>query len=273
MATYVVGDIHGCFRTFETLVRSLEYSPGRDRLWLVGDLVNRGPLSGDVVRWAMDQGESVTAVLGNHDLHAIGVAHGLRRAKANDTFDALLGAPDRDDLLDWLIRRPLLVRDDPWVMVHAGIGPGWTPDQAAGLARDVEARLADPERSRGLLASVYDGSANGAWRDDLDVETKHRWVLRALTRLRTCRADTTPCDAYTGPPAHAPAGCRPWYEQLDESWDGLRILFGHWAALGVHVSDRAIALDGGCVYGGSLTAIRLEDGKLFQQRRIDEVTL
>lgn len=269
MATYAIGDVHGCFETLGALLERIGFSGPGDRLWLVGDLVNRGPRSVDVLRWAIDQGDRVTAVMGNHDLHALAVADGLRPTKPRDAFSELLAAPDRNDLLAWLRQRPLVVRDDPWWMVHAGVSPGWSPESTERLARELEDALDGPG-ARDLVQAVYDGPVDTPWSESLPPGERRRWALRVMTRLRTCRTDTTPCDGFAGPPEDAPAGCRPWFEQLSGAWSGLRIVFGHWAALGVRLTDTACGLDSGCVYGGALTALRLDDGKVFQHPVVDD---
>jgi bis(5'-nucleosyl)-tetraphosphatase (symmetrical) len=269
MATYAIGDIHGCIRTLGALLERIGASSSSDRLWLVGDLINRGPGSLETLRWAVSQEHRVDAVLGNHDLNALAVAAGLRNSKPTDTLAPLLDAPDRDDLLDWLRRRPLLVRDDPWWLVHAGLLPAWTPERAESLAREAEAALAGADAEE-LLASVYEGPITVPWSERLETGERQRWTVRTTTRLRTCRPDSTPCESFTGPPEEAPAGCRPWYEQLGDSWEGQRIVFGHWAALGVRTAERAVGLDSGCVYGGQLTALRLDDGLFFQQPLVDQ---
>jgi bis(5'-nucleosyl)-tetraphosphatase (symmetrical) len=268
MATYAIGDIHGCFRTLEALLSRIGAGGPEDRLWLVGDLVNRGPRSLDTLRWAVERDHRLEVVLGNHDLNAVAVAAGLRESKPTDTLEELLRAPDRDDLLGWLRRRPLIVRADPWWMVHAGLLPAWSPEEAERLAREAERGLAG-DGALELVAAVHEGPVEVPWNAPTDPRERQRRTVRATTRLRTCRPDSLPCEEFSGPPEQAPEGCLPWYAQLGTAWDGRRIVFGHWAALGVRTTERAIGLDGGCVYGGRLTALRLEDGRMFQQPLID----
>ena len=270
MATYSIGDVHGCHRTLQALLKRVGFDPAHDRLWMVGDLVNRGPGSVETLRWAIDHDHLIRAVMGNHDLHAIAVAAGYRPPKPRDTFERLLAAPDRDDLLSWLAARPLLIREDPWWMVHAGLSPAWTPERAALAAREAESALAGPAGDA-LIRAVYDEPAERPWSEHAEDFERHRWTLRATTRLRTCRPDSVPCEGFAGPPQQAPKGCRPWFEQLGPSWEGHRLVFGHCAALGVHLTERACGLDSGCVYGGRLTALRLEDGQAFQQPLVDRV--
>lgn len=241
MATYVVGDVQGCFTTLKRLLERIEFEPDRDRLWLAGDLVNRGPDSLAVLRWARDMGPRVVAVIGNHDLHLIAHVRGQRALRPRDSFDGVMSAPDRDELVDWLLERPLFHREGGHVMVHAGILPGWTLEETAERAAAAEQALRD---------------------DDVGPEEKH--TIAVLTRLRTCRKDGQMCASYAGPPEGAPQGCRPWYE-LASIPKGTTLFFGHWAALGLHLGERAVGLDSGCVWGNELTAIRLEDRQVFQE--------
>lgn len=241
MATYAIGDVQGCFITLERLLARIDFDRARDRLWFVGDIVNRGPASLDVLRFVCDLGEAAVVVLGNHDLHLIARARGTRDAKPRDTFDDVLGADDRESLLDWLIHRPLLHREGGYAMVHAGLAPQWSLDEAEKLARKAERKL----RADKLSKSV-------------------RYAIDALTRLRTCRTNGEMCLDFAGPPEQAPEGCRPWFELADIPSEET-VLFGHWASLGLHLGENAIGLDTGCVWGGTLTALRLEDRKLFHE--------
>lgn len=244
MATYVVGDVQGCFITLERLLARIDFDASRDRLWLVGDIVNRGPNSLDVLRFARDLEDRAVVVLGNHDLHLIARSRGEREPKRRDTFDDVLEAPDCDELVEWLAKRPLLHREDEIVMVHAGLLPGWTLDEAASLAKKAEKKL----------------------RDDMDrrLGKALRTAVDVFTRIRTCnKAGEMDLD-FAGPPEDAPKGYRPWFE-LAEIPDDATVLFGHWASLGLHLGTNAIGLDTGCVWGGALTALRLEDRKLFQE--------
>jgi bis(5'-nucleosyl)-tetraphosphatase (symmetrical) len=260
MPTYVVGDVHGCFDTLLGLLADCGFDPGRDRLWLVGDLVNRGPKSLEVLRWAADLdqrlGERMVAVAGNHDLHLVSRHAGIAAAKRRDTLDAVLAAPDASELVDWLRRRPLLHRDGGWLLVHAGLLPSWTPEEAERLARRVEARLRDTEASRELLA----------WPPSPDrTEDPDRTVLEAFTRLRTCTVDGEPCDDFSGPPDEAPPGCVPWFRVPGRRSRETDVVCGHWAALGLHREAGAVALDSGAAWGGELSVLRLEDGVVFQR--------
>ncbi|MCB9899121.1 MAG: symmetrical bis(5'-nucleosyl)-tetraphosphatase [Planctomycetes bacterium] len=272
MASYAIGDLQGCFATYQRLLRRIEFRPGRDRLLLVGDLVNRGPRSLDVLRWTLRHDAHVHAVLGNHDLHLLAVAAGRAELRPGDTLDDVLDAPDRDELLDWLARRPLVARVDEHLLVHAGLHPSWTADDALALAAPLSARLADPA-SRGALLDALrrppPGSVPPAWDADLPEPQRTRALIGLLTRLRTCRADGVPCERFSGPPDEAPAGCLPWFDVPGRRSAGTPIVCGHWAALGLCVRDDLLALDTGCVWGGSLTAARLEDGALFSEPACD----
>ena len=258
MALYAVGDIQGCSAQFETLLKALHFQPSRDRLWLVGDLVNRGPDSLSVLRRVIALGRSVTSVLGNHDLHLLATAAGGRDLSPADTFGAVLAAPDSKRLIDWLRRRPLLHYDPRArrVLVHAGIPPFWTLTQARQAARDVERALRGP-KWRFALRDMY-GNQPSKWRDDLDPTSKRRYTINALTRMRYCDKHGRLDFSESGPPGSQRKGLTPWFEVPDRPAATVQIVFGHWAALGVVRRADITALDSGCVWGGSLTAVRLD---------------
>jgi bis(5'-nucleosyl)-tetraphosphatase (symmetrical) len=263
MATYAIGDIHGCFATLERLLSRIGYSPGQDRLWLVGDLVNRGPRSLAVLRWAADQDEErVIAVLGNHDLHLLARAAGQAKERRRDTLYEVLEAPDRDDLLAWLRRRPLLHREGDLLLVHAGLLPEWTVAEAESLARQVERELRGDRADR-LLGTLRD-ELPGPWKDDLPSASRRRLALAAFTRLRTLVPGKGLCTDFSGPPEQAPDGCLPWFEVPKRKSRHATLLFGHWAALGYLRKNGIAALDTGCAWGRTLTALRVDDGKVFQ---------
>lgn len=270
MPTYAVGDIQGCYATLMKLLDRIRFDPERDRLWLVGDLVNRGPRSLEVLRWGFRLGGRLTVVLGNHDFHLLRRAYGAARPKRQDTLDAVLGAPDRDELLDWLRTRALLYREGGYVLVHAGLLPQWTPAMAERLARELQNALAGP-RVRSLLGKLR-GDSPARWRDSLRGVTRLRVLVNALTRLRTCHADGRMCLDFSGMPDSAPPGCLPWFAQPRRRSRAATVIFGHWAALGFRMAPGIIALDSGCVWGGTLTAVRLDDGAVFQEPLADTVT-
>lgn len=263
MATYAIGDVHGCYRTLRRLLDRIGFDHRTDRLWMVGDLVNRGPRSLQVLRWAAGQGDRLIVVLGNHDLHLLARSAGVARARRRDTLDEILETRDRDDLLAWLRGRPLLHREDGFLLVHAGLLPGWTPGQAETLAREAESELRGPRPGR-LLATLRDDPPH-PWRAGLSRGARRRLALAAMTRLRTLTAGGRLCADFSGPPAEAPRGCRPWFDAPERESAGETILFGHWAALGLLRRDGLAGLDTGCAWGRELTALRLDDGKLFQE--------
>ncbi len=269
MATYAIGDVHGCYRELKRLLKKLPFDSDRDRLWLVGDLVNRGPQSLEVLRWARKRskkmGKRFQVVLGNHDLHLLATAAGLRRPQANDTFDAVLAADDRKRLLRWLRERPLLYRRKKVVLLHAGLMPGWSIDKATDLAERAERKLrsGDPDALAVLLGLRRPKGKPAK-------HTRSSEALRALTRLRTLRPNGLPCN-YSGPPESAPNGCTPWFAVPRRRTRKLTIVCGHWAALGLRQQKGLVALDTGCAWGGQLTAARLEDGTLYQQPALTRV--
>jgi bis(5'-nucleosyl)-tetraphosphatase (symmetrical) len=263
---YAIGDVQGCMESLRALLERIDYQRGRDSLWLTGDLVNRGPRSLEVLRWARAQGASVDVVLGNHDLHLLARAVGVAPRRARDTIEDVLSAPDRDDLIEWLRHRPLLVRDGELLMVHAGLLPGWTPDQAEQLARDLEAELRGP-RWTALLASWR--GAPGSWSHDLEPGQRRALALSAMATVRAVNAAGAMRRDFNGSPAEAPPGCVPWFDHPARRSRGARVVFGHWAALGLLLRDDVAALDTGCVWGGKLTALRLDDGAVFQQPALE----
>lgn len=263
MATYAIGDIHGCFQTLQRLLRKVGYDPRQDRLWLVGDLVNRGPRSLEVLRWAAEQGDRIVVVLGNHDLHLLARAAGVSEARKRDSLETVLAAPDRDEILAWLRTRPLVHREGETVMVHAGLFPGWTPDEAEALAREVEERLRG-EKAPKLLAAFEQKTAE-RWKDGLVGNDRARAALAGFAKLRTLGEDGRMCPEFSGPPALAPRGCRPWFADPGRKSAGATVIFGHWAALGLKVGEGVAGLDTGCAWGRDLTALRLDDWRIFQE--------
>jgi bis(5'-nucleosyl)-tetraphosphatase (symmetrical) len=265
MATYAIGDIQGCFDSLCALLARCGFDSRDDRVWLAGDLVNRGPGSLEVLRWARDLGDRAVCVLGNHDLHLLARGAGLAGPKRRDTLADVLAAPDADELLSWLRGQPLYHREGDVVMVHAGIDPRWSLDEAAALAAEVEAALSG-DRWLEVLAS--DREPMVPWRPELEGASRLQSIAEVLTRLRTCRDDGQPCSSFSGPPEEAPAGCHPWFSHPRRRSLGATVIFGHWAALGLRRGPDTWALDSGCVWGGELTALRLDDGAVFQQPAI-----
>jgi bis(5'-nucleosyl)-tetraphosphatase (symmetrical) len=259
MAVYAVGDIQGCDEEFGRLLDRLRFDPGKDRLWLTGDLVNRGPASLAVLRRVRSLGNAVTMVLGNHDLHLLAATHDRSALRADDTLDDILSAPDRDALLDWLRRQPLLHTDTAlgWTMVHAGLAPQWDLATASACARELETVLRDARSARALFAEMY-GNRPHRWSPDLAGHERLRFITNCFTRLRFCHEDGRLDLKYKGTLADAPAGLVPWFRVPDRRSAGTRIVFGHWSALGFHAKDGVLGIDTGCVWGGRLCAVRLD---------------
>ena len=258
MATYAIGDVQGCNEELQALLSRFEFDAAHDRLWFVGDLVNRGPDSLAVLRFVRGLGDGAVVVLGNHDLHLLCLAEGYAKKRADDTLDELLAAPDAPALLEWLRGRPLMHLEHQYVMVHAGLLPQWSLEKAQALAREVEGALR-AANYREFLSKMYGGTPT-AWRDELAGWDRLRVIVNAMTRLRFCNAEGEMNLRAKG--AAAPPGFRPWFEL--RAPQELPIICGHWSALGLKLADRLAALDSGCVWGGSLTALRLEDRNLFQ---------
>ena len=262
MATYAVGDIQGCCTEFRQLLERIRFDPASDKLWLVGDLVNRGPDSLGVLRLVKSLGDAAITVLGNHDLHLLAVAEGVPELHRNDTLHEVLAAPDRDDLLAWLRAQRLLHTDGDFVLVHAGLLPGWTVAQARQLAREVEAALRG-DIYRQFLARMY-GNHPNRWEDDLSGYKRLRVITNALTRMRVCTVHGEMEFKFKGEVQDVPKGYVPWFDVPARASANATIICGHWSALGLKITPRIIALDTGCLWGYALSAIRLEDRELFQ---------
>ncbi|MCB9732842.1 MAG: symmetrical bis(5'-nucleosyl)-tetraphosphatase [Deltaproteobacteria bacterium] len=257
MATYAIGDIQGCYGPLQALLRRVGFRASRDRLWLAGDLVNRGPRSLDVLRWVMDNSDAITAVLGNHDLHLLARALGVSPARKRDTLEELLAAPDRGDLVAWLRRQPLLAVDGDRAMLHAGLLPSWNVAEASSRSREVESLLSS-EKAAVLLRALHNDGAPHP-----DAPTRAVETARVMTRLRALDASGAPLDRFDDAPEKLPAGACPWFAAPDRASADHTLIFGHWAALGLWIEERVLALDSGCVWGGLLTAVRLEDRAVF----------
>lgn len=267
MSTYAIGDVQGCYDELRALLDRAAFDPLRDQLVLVGDLVNRGPGSLAVLRFVRSLGASARTVLGNHDLHLLTVAEGASKLRHDDTLNAILRAPDRDELLTWLRHQPLMVRlgkygGDDHVLVHAGLLPSWSVDKALVLASEVHATLTGPSY-REFLAHLY-GSRPDRWSDSLGGHDRLRVVVNAMTRMRFCSPLGVMEFQTKGEASVAPPGFMPWFEVPGRASSSHVIVCGHWSALGLHLRPRLLALDTGCVWGGALTALRLEDRTLFQ---------
>jgi len=262
MATLAVGDIQGCYEELRALLELAGFNRRSDRLWLVGDLVNRGPHSLEVLRFVRDLGDRAVTVLGNHDLHLVALALGEPRSRSDDTLQPVLDAPDGPALVDWLRSRPLLYREDPFVLVHAGLLPQWSVEQSAELAREVETALRGPHHGR-FIAHMY-GSKPDRWDDALKGYDRLRVIVNAMTRIRFCSLEGVMEFRTKGEAVAAPPGYLPWFDVPGRRSADATLVCGHWSALGLRLERNLIALDTGCVWGGSLSAVRLEDRKLFQ---------
>lgn len=262
MATYAIGDLQGCLAPLMQLLGEIGFSAGRDRLWFVGDLVNRGPESLETLRFVRSLGDRAVTVLGNHDLHLIIVAEGFGRRQKSDTLDGILGAPDREELLAWLRQRPMLHVEDNHVMVHAGLLPTWDVARSQALAAEVEAALRGPHY-RELAQSLY-GNQPDCWNDSLSGHDRLRVVVNAMTRLRICTAEGRMDLSFKGKADGVPRGYLPWFEVPGRRSAGSTVVCGHWSALGLKIAPGLLALDTGCLWGRQLTAIRLEDRRVFQ---------
>jgi bis(5'-nucleosyl)-tetraphosphatase (symmetrical) len=262
MPLYAIGDIQGCHAEFCELLTLIGFSRESDRLWLTGDLVNRGPDSLAVLRDVIALGDAVVTVLGNHDLHLLTVAAGHRSAHRDDTLNPILGARDRVDLLDWLAQRPLAVAADGLLMVHAGALPQWTTQTVLALAGEVEALLRSDGRDA-FLRALY-GDEPRAWHEDLTGFDRLRVVVNACTRLRFCTADGVMEFKEKRGPGTAPEGYRPWFEHEHRASARKTIVCGHWSTLELTLAPNLLMLDSGCLWGGTLTAIRLDDRRVYQ---------
>lgn len=262
MATYAIGDLQGCLDPLLALLREIRFDPHEDRLWFTGDLVNRGPQSLETLRFVRSLGERAITVLGNHDLHLLALAAGCGRPRADDTLDGILNAEDRDELLEWLRRRPMLHAEGEYVLVHAGLLPQWSVRQARELAAEVEARLRAPDYGD-FLAKLW-GNQPDRWDDALQGIDRWRVIVNAMTRMRFCSAQGVMEFQTKGEVRAAPPGYMPWFDVPGRASADATVVFGHWSALGWYERPNLLGLDSGCVWGGRLTAVRLEDRRVFQ---------
>jgi bis(5'-nucleosyl)-tetraphosphatase (symmetrical) len=264
MATYAIGDLQGCFDALLSLLEHLEFDAAKDRLWFVGDLVNRGPESLAVLRFVRDLGDSATVVLGNHDLHLLMQAEGFGKTNREDTLAEVLAAPDRDELLNWLRSRPLFHHEGEWAMVHAGLLPGWNLAQAQTLSGEVSWALTAPNYVE-FMANMW-GSEPSKWTDDLVGWDRLRVVVNAMTRMRYVTYDGAMefrAPGNKAPPEQGPENCLPWFDAPNRASAKTPIVCGHWSALGLLNRHDILAIDTGCLWGGALTAVRLEDRRIF----------
>jgi bis(5'-nucleosyl)-tetraphosphatase (symmetrical) len=262
VALYAIGDVQGCDAELEALLHFLRFSPDRDQLWFVGDLVNRGPTSLAALRRIRALGDAATITLGNHDLHLLAVAYGCAKLRPDDTLTDILEAPDRAALLEWLLHRPLMA-EDPLLnlcMMHAGLSPQWDVSTARNCARELEQALRrDPEK---LFKHMY-GDKPDRWDDDLAGYERLRYIVNCFTRLRFIDKHGRLELRAKGSPKKSRADLLPWFEAPDARWRGTRLVFGHWSTLGFFQNADVTAIDTGCVWGGSLTALRLDTPGMF----------
>ncbi len=265
MATYAVGDVQGCLEPLRRVLEHARFDPAVDRLWLVGDLVNRGPASLATLRFVSGLGSAAVAVLGNHDLHLLAVALGGHRVRNKDTFHDVLEAPDRDELMEWLRRLPLVHFDADLgaLMVHAGVPFMFSVEQALALSAEVQATLAGPD-PKPFLHEMY-GNRPEKWEANLAGFDRLRVIVNYFTRMRFIDGEGRLNLAAKEGPEHAPGGCFPWFDRLHSDFADRRIVFGHWASLdGKGAPPNCLALDTGCCWGRSMTLVRLEDNLRFQ---------
>ena len=257
MALYLIGDVQGCDAPLSRLLDKIDFSPSRDTLYLLGDLVNRGPASAEVLRRLAGYGDAARCLLGNHDLSLLTVAEGFRTPHPSDTVDSVLEASDRAAMLEWLCQQPLAIRAHGLLMVHAGVLPQWDANQVMALAGEVQAVLRGPD-CRELLRHLF-GNHPDRWDDTLTGVPRLRVVVNALTRLRFCTPEGVMHLKASGHPDQAPAGTLPWFAVPGRRTAGTTIACGHWSTLGVLLRPDLLALDSGCVWGGCLSALRLDE--------------
>ena len=265
MALYAIGDVQGCYCCLQRLLDTIDFDPSRDRLWFVGDLVNRGPDSLSTLRFIKSLGASALCVLGNHDLHLIALAYSIGKTHASDTIQPILDAPDCADLIDWLRYRPLLHVEQNYCVVHAGLAPQWSIGEALRYANEVELVLKGD--------SVYDflkhmhGNQPDTWNSKLNGWARLRFIVNALTRIRYCTVNGALHMKNKQAPETATDEIIPWYRVENRRSQSSTIIFGHWSTLGLQINPQFIALDTGCVWGGHLTAVCLsKQWEVFQVR-------
>jgi bis(5'-nucleosyl)-tetraphosphatase (symmetrical) len=261
MALYGIGDVQGCYKRVSELIECINLMSAAAKLVFLGDLVNRGPQSLATLRHIQSLGDTANMVLGNHDLHLLAAAHGIRRPHASDTLDDILAAADRDELLDWVRRQPLAIFEEGHLFVHAGVLPQWTAEKTLELAHEVEVVLRGPNWLD-FLRQMY-GNMPANWDDGLKGTDRLRCIVNALTRIRFCSVDGTM--EFTSKESASPMpGYVPWFDVPDRKTEDVTVVFGHWSTLGLFMRPNLISLDTGCVWGGKLTAVRIEDRAVFQ---------
>jgi bis(5'-nucleosyl)-tetraphosphatase (symmetrical) len=265
MSLYLIGDLQGCNTALARLLEDIDFSPSRDTLYLLGDLVNRGPDSLGVLRRLSALGDAAQCLLGNHDLHALAVWQGVRKPKRNDTLQALMAADDSDSLFDWLRHRPMAIHAQGWLMVHAGVLPEWTLEKTLSLAAEVQSVLRGSDLKT-RLTDMY-GNTPAAWHESLTGSDRLRVIINALTRLRFCTADGLMDFTSNDSADNPPDGFTPWFALPNRLTKNQPIAFGHWSTLmprnqntdqrTTQMRSNTLPLDTGCVWGGCLTAAKL----------------
>jgi len=270
MATYAIGDVQGCYDELQRLLEKIRFDPADDSLWFVGDLVNRGRHSLEVLRFVKGLGDAAVTVLGNHDLHLLAISQGNSRHKDKEhTLDAILSADDREELIDWLRRRPLMHHDARlnFSMLHGGLPPQWDLPMALMLAQEMHAALVGPG-FHDFCQQMY-GNKPDHWSDDLQGMDRLRFITNCLTRMRYCDKTGAPALKEKGAPGSQEKGCLPWFEHPHRASRHERIVFGHWSTLGYYHGDNVWSIDSGCLWGGSLTALRLRKKKKPKPTHLD----
>lgn len=260
VSRYVIGDVQGCYEPLQRLINTLPLGSD-DQLWFTGDLVNRGPHSLQVLRFVKGLGSRARTILGNHDLHLLCLAEGYATPHKGDTLETLLNATDRDELLGWLRTQPLAILEDEFLMVHAGVFPVWSAEQTLRLASEVQRFLSGPHY-RDFLAVMY-GNYPDCWDEEIRGLDRLRGIINALTRMRLCTPEGRMNFSHKGELADAPAGLFPWFELPHRATEHNTVIFGHWSALGLVLRPNLIGADTGCLWGRTLTAVRLEDRAIF----------
>lgn len=262
MSTYAIGDVQGCAKTFSTLLETLQFNPSKDRLWLAGDLVNRGPNSLSVLRYIYDNRAAIDIVLGNHDLHLLAVASGAVESRPDDTIDDILNASDKEKLLHWLRQQPLFHKKEGYAMVHAGLLPSWDLSTVQRLSAEIETILKSDSYAELFLNMK--GNEPARWNDNLTSWSRYRFIINALTRMRSCITADEIDLTYKGLYENIPRNSHAWFDLPMKMSPEITLIFGHWSALGLYQKANVICLDSGCIWGGPLTAYCLETQQITQ---------
>jgi bis(5'-nucleosyl)-tetraphosphatase (symmetrical) len=262
MSVFAIGDAQGCHQQVISLVKEIRIAAPDATFIFVGDLVNRGPRSLDTLRFIREIGDQAKVLLGNHDLHLLALAHGIRKPHKSDTLGEILTAPDKDQLLDWLRRQALARFECGHLLVHAGVLPQWTVKQTLYLAQEVSSVLSGPDWVA-FLRQMY-GNSPAKWDDKLQGMDRLRCIVNALTRIRFCRADGTMDFGSNESNAKTPDGLMPWFDAPQRQTADTPVVFGHWSTLGLTIRNNLVGLDTGCVWGGKLSAVRLDDHSVIQ---------